>query len=100
MLKGDTIDYLAKLANLDLSEHESQLFNKQFDSILHFIEKLNELNTKTTEPVDHVTGLENVFRDDVLKKGNLIAQNKVLSSARKTLDGYFIVPLILKGKTL
>jgi aspartyl-tRNA(Asn)/glutamyl-tRNA(Gln) amidotransferase subunit C len=39
-------------------------FQKELSAILDFMEKLNEVKTDKVEPISHITGLENVTRED------------------------------------
>ena len=61
------IEHLAKLARLKLTGAEKERFSKQMGTIIEYIEKLSELDTKNVEPTAHVLGLNNVFRDDAVK---------------------------------
>ena len=59
------IIYLAKLARLKLTDAEKERFSSQMETIIKYIEKLNELDTQNVEPTAHVLGLKNIFRDDM-----------------------------------
>jgi len=65
-LHDDNVRHIAKLARLKLSEEEVQKFTKELSSILGYVEILNELDTENVEPTAQVTGLTNVFREDVV----------------------------------
>ena len=45
---------VAELAHLELSEAEIEMFSRQLDSILTYVEKLNELDTSNVEPMSQV----------------------------------------------
>jgi len=45
---------VAELAHLELSEAEIEMFSRQLDSILSYVEKLNELDTSNVEPLAQV----------------------------------------------
>src|ERR1700724_1363751 len=45
---------VAELAHLELSEAEIEMFSRQLDSILTYVEKLNELDTSNVEPMAQV----------------------------------------------
>ena len=47
--------YVADLAHLELTEEEIKKFLPQLDSILQYMEKLNELDTSQVEPMAQVT---------------------------------------------
>ena len=59
-----TIDYVANLARLSLSEEEKKMYGSQLSSIFSYIDLLNEVNTDSVEETCQVTGLEDVFRED------------------------------------
>ena len=46
--------YVAGLANLELTEEETARFATDLDSILSYVEKLNELDTNAVEPMAQV----------------------------------------------
>lgn len=66
-LTDDDVRHIAKLARLKLSDAEVKKFTKEMDSILRYVEMLNEVNTENVEPTAQVTGLTNVFREDIVK---------------------------------
>jgi len=62
------VDYISKLARIYLSDEEKRNFTTQLDSILEYVDKLNELDTSDIEPTAHILPLNNVMRDDTVKK--------------------------------
>ena len=87
------IEHLAKLARLKLTDAEKELFSKQMGTVIKYIEKLSELDTKNVEPTAHVLGLNNVFRDDAVKK-SLTAQDPINDSPAHS-KGHYEVPKII-----
>jgi aspartyl-tRNA(Asn)/glutamyl-tRNA(Gln) amidotransferase subunit C len=63
-----TIDvaYVAELARLELTPDERRLFQQQLESIVHYVEKIGELDVSGIEPTLHGQALANVFREDVV----------------------------------
>lgn len=55
---------MAHLARLDVNPNEQASLLKDMNNILHFMEKLNELDTSTVEPLIYLTDEINVFRED------------------------------------
>jgi aspartyl-tRNA(Asn)/glutamyl-tRNA(Gln) amidotransferase subunit C len=49
------VSYVAELANLDLSEEERTRMVRDLNSILGYIERLNELNTDNVQPMAQVS---------------------------------------------
>jgi aspartyl-tRNA(Asn)/glutamyl-tRNA(Gln) amidotransferase subunit C len=45
---------VAELAHLELTEAEIEMFSRQLDSILTYVDKLNELDTSNVEPMAQV----------------------------------------------
>jgi aspartyl-tRNA(Asn)/glutamyl-tRNA(Gln) amidotransferase subunit C len=88
------IEHIASLARLHLSEEEKELFGSQLSSILEYMEKLNELDTKDIEPTSHVLPLSNVMKDDMLMPS--IPREDALMNAPDHTDKFFRVPKIIE----
>ncbi|MFD2164280.1 Asp-tRNA(Asn)/Glu-tRNA(Gln) amidotransferase subunit GatC [Paradesertivirga mongoliensis] len=63
-IDNETIAKMAHLARLDVNPNEQASLLKDMNNILHFMEKLNELDTSTVEPLIYLTDEVNVFRED------------------------------------
>jgi aspartyl-tRNA(Asn)/glutamyl-tRNA(Gln) amidotransferase subunit C len=87
------VEHIAKLAKLEFSEDEKARFTEQFNEILAFMEKLNELDTSKVEPLSHVIELQNVFREDVVKPS--IPTEEALKNAPAKNDKFFKVPKVI-----
>jgi aspartyl-tRNA(Asn)/glutamyl-tRNA(Gln) amidotransferase subunit C len=85
-----TIDYVAALAKLELSEEEKVKAEKDLGSILGYMETMNELDTDNIEPMSHVFPISNVFRED--KVVNEPNRDILLENAPAKKDGCFMVP--------
>ena len=88
------VKYVANLARLELTEKQTAKFQKQFSSLLDYIEKLKTLNTKNILPLSHATSLENVFRKDEVKSSLKIEDT--LANAPQKEDNFFKVPPVIK----
>ena len=88
------IDYVTKLANLNLTEKEKKTFEPQLEEILGYISKLSEVNTDKVEPIGHITGQENVTREDEAKPS--LNQDEALTNAPKIYNGFFEVDAIFE----
>jgi aspartyl-tRNA(Asn)/glutamyl-tRNA(Gln) amidotransferase subunit C len=64
MLKPETIQHLADLARLGVSEEEIKKYTTQMSQILGYFKQLEELDTSDVPVTNHITGLENVTRAD------------------------------------
>lgn len=89
-----SVEYISKLARLSVSEEEKETFSTQLNSILSYMEKLNELDTKDVEPTSHVVSLSNVMRDDVQRDS--ISREDALANAPDHTDKFYRVPKIIE----
>ncbi len=61
------VRHVALLARLELSEAEEERMTGQLNSILGYMDKLNQLDTKDVAPTTHAIQLQNVFRPDLVQ---------------------------------
>lgn len=87
------IEYVAKLARIRLTKAEKERFTKDLADILAYVEKLNQLNTKTTPPTSHVLPIQNVFRED--KVCPSLPKDVALANAPQKEKDLFRVPKII-----
>lgn len=65
MLSKNEVKKIASLARIGLDDKEIEKYQKDLSAILNYFEKLKEINTEKVEPISHITGMENVFREDI-----------------------------------
>jgi aspartyl-tRNA(Asn)/glutamyl-tRNA(Gln) amidotransferase subunit C len=87
------VEHIAKLAKLSFSENEKEKFTEQFNEILSFMEKLNELDTLNIEPLSHVIELQNVLRNDTVKPS--LPTEEALKNAPAKDEKFFKVPKVI-----
>ena len=92
-LTRDEVLHVATLARLSLEPAEIELFTRQLNDILAYVEKLQELDTTGVEPLAHVIPVFNVFREDAVTPG--LDREAALSNGPATEDGAFLVPRII-----
>lgn len=90
---------VAELAHLELSEAELDVYSRQLDNILGYIEKLNQLDTSQVEPMAQVfSGDESVenasAREDVSRRSDVA--DAVLGIAPDPSRPYFRVPRVIE----
>jgi aspartyl-tRNA(Asn)/glutamyl-tRNA(Gln) amidotransferase subunit C len=93
-ISREEIEHIAVLARLSLSEEEKDLFGSQLSSILDYMEKLNELDTRDIEPTSHVLSLHNVMREDTLTSS--IPREDALMNAPFRTEKFYRVPKIIE----
>lgn len=88
---------VAKLAHLDIDDAEAAVYQPQMESIVAYIEQLNELNTDSVEPMTGGLTAEGLAtetsREDV-PHGSL-GQDAATSQAPSAVAGHFRVPKVL-----
>lgn len=90
----ETVKHVATLSRLAMSDTELDRFTEQVSAILDYIDKLNQLDTTTVEPMSHALALKNVFRSD--ESGPSLPQEKALENAPEREVGFFRVPRIIE----
>lgn len=64
MVTQQHIDYLARLARLELSDEDRKKFQKQLSEILDFVTTLEKVEAKGAEPLPRINNAVNVWRED------------------------------------
>jgi len=88
------LEHIAKLARINLSESEKTTFLPQLESVLEYLDVLNQVDVENVKPTYRVNDQKNVLREDLIEDS--FDQKTALSSASKTQDGYFVVPGTIK----
>jgi aspartyl-tRNA(Asn)/glutamyl-tRNA(Gln) amidotransferase subunit C len=66
---------------------------EDLNTILEYMEQLNELDTSNVEPLSHVIEMTNVFREDVLRPG--LTREEALRNAPAKTAKFFKVPKVI-----
>lgn len=87
------VEYVARLARLELGAEEVESMTGQLDRILNYVAKLNELDTEGVTPSTHAIFISNAFRMDVVCSS--LPQQEALANAPVHNDLAFVVPRII-----
>lgn len=90
IIDDETLDNVCILAKLSLNEETREKAREDMQKMLDYVEKLNELNTEGVEPLSHIFGDRNVFREDIVTNGD--NRDAMLANAPKVKDGQYLVP--------
>ena len=93
-LDTNTINKIAKLARIKLSEQEAKDFLKDMNSILDWVEQLNEVNTDSIEPLANISSSILPQRKDESRDEN--SSDEILQNSPDKLEGYFAVPKVVE----
>ena len=87
------IKKFAHLARIRLTGKESEKFGKDLGKILNHFKELQEIDTKSVEPMTGGTELKNVFREDKFGEADE-ASKEVAGQFPESRDGYLKVPKV------
>jgi len=85
---------VAKLARIKVDPADLPALAAEFNTILGFIEQLNEVDVTGVEPMTSVTPQRLKRRADVVTDGN--QQKAVLANAPDAREGFFAVPKVVE----
>ncbi|MCW9043480.1 MAG: Asp-tRNA(Asn)/Glu-tRNA(Gln) amidotransferase subunit GatC [Pseudopelagicola sp.] len=90
----DTAARVAKLARIKVEEDALPALAQEFNTILGFIEQLNEVDVEGVEPMTSVTPMRLKRREDVVTDGD--QQEAILANAPDAREGFFAVPKVVE----
>ena len=67
---------------------------KDLNTILKFVDQLNEIDTKDIEPLSSVVEQKLFQREDVVKKMN--EKEEILKNSPNKNENYFVVPKVIE----
>jgi len=97
MLSDEEVRKIARLARLAVGEGELLRLTKDINAVLGDVGQLERNDTNDVEPMSHVHGVKNVFREDAVAQS--LPRAAGLQNAPDTDGVYFRVPIIIEQKT-
>ena len=91
-ISREEVEHVARLAHIGLEPHEVDELTGQLSTVLDHVAKLQEVDTSSVAPTDHVLPIENVMRDDEV--GPCWTPEQVLANAPHRTDDLFEVQAI------
>jgi len=88
------VENLANLARLQFNEAEKEIIKHDLQRMIHFVDKLNELDTTGVEPLLHMSDQVNVLRDDEVKGS--VSREEALKNAPGSDGTFFKVPKVIR----
>jgi aspartyl-tRNA(Asn)/glutamyl-tRNA(Gln) amidotransferase subunit C len=93
MITKKEVQHIANLARIGLDEKEVKKYSQDLSSILDWVEQLKEVDIAGAEPTAHITGMENVAREDKAQEFN--NKDGIVGLFPESKDGYDKVKSIL-----
>jgi aspartyl-tRNA(Asn)/glutamyl-tRNA(Gln) amidotransferase subunit C len=94
MIDRETVERVARLTRLALSETELERMREELNSILAHLDTLGALDTGGVEPTSHAVDLVNVMREDEVEP--CFPQDTMLANAPDRSGEFFRVPRIIE----
>lgn len=94
MIDRDEVIRMAKLARLELSPEEIELYQRDLNNFLVSGRKLQQVDVGELEGTSHATAVVPELRPDLVEAS--LTQEDVLASGPQVLNGFFKVPRILE----
>ena len=92
-LRKEYVQHIARLARLNLTPAEIDLFTRDLAVILNYMDQLSSVDTTGIKPVQQFVKAENVFRDDEVKPS--LPREKALANAPEHDGEHFLVPKVI-----
>ena len=92
-LNLDDVSHIARLSRLALTPEEEQQFLGELNSVLSMAEALDRVDIADLPETHNVTGLENVWREDLATE--TLIEEDVFSNAPRHAASHFTIPKTL-----
>ena len=90
----DIVVRVARLARIAVSDSEVESLRGELNTILGFVEQLNEVEVSGVEPMTAVTPMRMKQRSDTVTDGGDPA--RVFANTPTREDGFFVVPKVVE----
>ena len=89
-----TVKHISKLSRISIDDHKAKKLSNDLNSIFSFIEKLNQLDTKNTEPLTSIAETTLKLRKDEIKSQNI--REDILKNSPDKNEDFFVVPKVVE----
>ena len=89
-----TVKRVARLARIKVKDEDVPRLAGELNSILAFVEQLNEVDVSGVEPLTSVVAMKMKMRDDVVTDGGI--PKDVTQNAPASEDDFFMVPKVVE----
>ena len=85
---------VARLARIAVTEEEAERMTGELNTILGFVEQLNEVDVSGVEPMTSVIPIEMRKRADIVTDGG--KPDDIVANAPSTDENFFLVPKVVE----
>ena len=90
------VEHLAHLSRLDFDDDSIEKMKFDFEKMLDFVAKLEEVDTANVEPLSYMSSELNVLRDDKVEQ--VLTQEQALQNAPVNDTDYIRIPKVIESK--
>ena len=90
------VEHLAHLSRLDFDEDSKEKMKFDFEKMLDFVAKLEEVDTANVEPLLYMSSELNVLREDKVEQ--VLTQEQALKNAPVNDTDYIRIPKVIDSK--
>ena len=88
--------HLAHLSRLDFDDDSKEKMKFDFEKMLDFVAKLEEVDTDNVEPLSYMSSELNVLREDKVEQ--VLTQEQALKNAPVNDTDYIRIPKVIDSK--
>ncbi len=92
-INDSLVDKLAMLSRLQFSDTEKDAIKNDLEKMIHFVDKLNEVDTTGVEPLMHISNNVNILREDTVVQD--YSRDQALQNAPLKDEQFFKVPKVI-----
>lgn len=93
MISEEEVKHIAGLARIGLNEKDIEKFSKDLSAVLDWVKEFQAVDVAGVSPMAHITGMENVTRED--KTREFLGKDKIVELFPDKKDGFGKVKSIL-----
>tara|TARA_B100000900_G_scaffold409168_1_gene424612 strand:+ start:1763 stop:2056 length:294 start_codon:yes stop_codon:yes gene_type:complete len=90
------VEHLAHLSRLDFDDDSKEKMKFDFEKMLDFVAKLEEVETANVEPLSYISSELNVLREDKVEQ--VLNQEQALQNAPVNDTDYIRIPKVIDSK--
>ena len=90
----DIVAKVSNLARIKINNDQLSTISNELESVIEWIDSLNEVNTDGVEPIANVSGQKLPLREDKVTDGGY--SEKILNNAPEKEGGFFVVPKVVE----
>ena len=90
----DIVAKVSNLARIKINNDQLSTISNELESVIEWIDTLNEVKTDGVEPIANVSGQKLPLREDKVTDGGY--SEKILNNAPEKESGFFVVPKVVE----